>query len=84
MSQSQPPWKYQTAAYLLGLGPMPPPRPQDIAVAVMNHRLDNPPADEIGYVVAGNIGEENIDPQLRNGQGIVGGQEGELIWIFVV
>ena len=74
MSQSQPPHKYQTAAYLLGLGPMPPPCPQDIAVAMMNHCLDNLPADEIGnVVVAGNIREENIDPQLYNGQDIDGG-----------
>ena len=49
------------AAYLLGMAPMPPPHPQDIAVAIANRMLDNPGAgaheedDE----------DENIDPWLR-------------------
>lgn len=30
------------AAYLLNMGPMPPPTQQEIAVATMNHLLDNP------------------------------------------
>ena len=43
------------------MAPMPPPRPQDIAVAIANRMLDNPGAgahkedDE----------DENIDPRLR-------------------
>ena len=39
----------QMAAFLLGMGPLPPPQPQDVAVALANHMLDHP---------------DNIDPQL--------------------
>ena len=51
----------QMAAYLLGMGPMPPPTQQEIAVATANYLLDNnnpgPP----------NVLDDNgeIDPQLR-------------------
>jgi hypothetical protein len=39
------------AAYLLGMGEMPAPRPEEIAVAMFNRAMDNP--------------DENIDPHLR-------------------
>ena len=60
--------RYETAAYLLGVGPMPPPRPQDIAVAVTNHLLDNPPAPNQPYQPYQPFADENIDPQLRAAQ----------------
>ena len=47
------------AAYLLGMGPMPSPQLQDVAVAMANHLLDNPNA----AVPA--IADENIDPRLH-------------------
>ena len=54
------------AAYLLGMGDMPPPRHQDFAVTIANHFLDN---QNQGYHQAagaeGNNNNENIDPQLR-------------------
>ena len=53
----------QLASFLLGMGPMPPPTQQEIAVAAANRMLDNMtpgPAD-----VRDNEGDENIDPQLR-------------------
>ena len=49
------------AAYLLGMAPMPPPRPQDIAVAMANRMLDNPDAG----ARENNNEDENIDPRLR-------------------
>ena len=54
--------RYETAAYLHGVGPMPRPRPQDIAVAVTNHLLDNPLVPNLAFA------DENIDPQLRAAQ----------------
>jgi hypothetical protein len=54
------------AAYLLGMGEMPPPCPQDIAVALFNRAIDNP-----GFDAAAGADDhdeddedENIDPQL--------------------
>ena len=47
----------QRAAYLLGMGPMPPPRPQEVAVAAAVHLLDHGSGNDSD--------EENIDPQLR-------------------
>ncbi|EDR12464.1 uncharacterized protein LACBIDRAFT_311891 [Laccaria bicolor S238N-H82] len=47
----------QQAAYLLGMGPMPPPRPQEVAVAAAMHLLNHNSPDDSD--------EENIDPQLR-------------------
>lgn len=35
----------QMAAYLLGMGPMPPPQPEEVAVALANHALDYPDAN---------------------------------------
>jgi hypothetical protein len=35
-----------TVAYLLGLGPMPPPKPQEVAVAALYAQLNNPQAFE--------------------------------------
>jgi hypothetical protein len=54
----------QLAAFLLGMGPMPPPTQQELAIAAANHMLDNAapgPANDTS-------GEENIDPQLRTQQ----------------
>ena len=48
------------AAYLLGMGPMPPPRPQDVAVAMANHLLDH----SAPGLHDNDNDEENIDPQL--------------------
>lgn len=45
------------AAYLLGVGPMPPPHPQNIAVGMGNHLLDRQAAGLDDDV------DENIDPQ---------------------
>ena len=52
----------EMAAYLLGMGPMPPPRPEEIAVAKAIHDLDR--LEEFS--------EENIDPRLR-AQGVAMG-----------
>ena len=38
----------QAAAYLLRMGPTPPPQPQDVAAAMANHLLDNPDAAVLG------------------------------------
>ena len=38
----------EAAAYLLGMGPTPPPQPQDVAAAMANHLLDNPDAAVLG------------------------------------
>lgn len=40
----------QTAAYLLGIRPMPPPQRQNVAVAVANHFLDHQDAKNGGIV----------------------------------
>lgn len=53
------------AAYLLGMGPMPPSRPQDVAVAMANRMLDNQAA---GLDDDDDDEDENIDPQLRGPQ----------------
>lgn len=58
----------QMAAYLLGLGLMPPPTQQEIqvAVAAANYLLDSPiPGPEPANVPNDNK-DEKIDPQLRN------------------
>lgn len=41
---------YANAAYLLGMGPMPPPRPQDIAVARLNAAMDSGAFENAGPV----------------------------------
>ena len=33
------------AAYMLGMAPMPPPQPNEVAVALANHVLDHPDAN---------------------------------------
>ena len=56
----------QLAAFLLGMGPMPPLTQQELALAATNHMLENAipgPAN-----VHDDDGEENIDPQLRTQQ----------------
>ena len=35
----------QMAAYMLGMAPMPPPQPNEVAVALANHVLDHPDAN---------------------------------------
>ncbi|KJA13537.1 hypothetical protein HYPSUDRAFT_151502 [Hypholoma sublateritium FD-334 SS-4] len=62
----------QLTTYLLGMGPMPPPMQQEIAVATANYMLDNPAAAAgIAQPAPGpsnlreNSEDENIDPQLR-------------------
>jgi len=45
----------QMAAYLLGMAPMPPPQPEEVAVALANHMLDHP--------------DDNLNPHLHNAQG---------------
>jgi hypothetical protein len=50
------------AAYLLGMGPMPPPRPEEIAVARAMYYLDRP------EVASG----DNIEPPLRAEAGAMG------------
>ena len=52
------------AAYLLGMGPMPPPQPQDIAVGMANHLLDHQAAGP----GLDDDADENIDPQLQGQQ----------------
>ena len=54
------------AAFLLGMGPMPPPTQQELAVAAANHLLDNVTPGPAN--VHDDNGEENIDPQLRTQQ----------------
>lgn len=51
------------AAYLLGMGPMPLPTQQEMAIATANYILDNPTP---GPANVHNNSEENIDPQLLN------------------
>lgn len=58
----------QMAAFLLGMGPMPPPTQQELALATANHVLDNPIPGRAN--VHDDNGEENIDPQLRTQQDI--------------
>jgi len=50
--------RYGTAAYLLGLGLMPPPCPEEIAIAMTNCLLNNPLEQNLAPE------DENIDPQL--------------------
>jgi hypothetical protein len=52
----------QMAAYMLGMAPMPPPQPEEVAVALANHMLDHPDA--------------NLDPQFRV-HNVQGRQTGE-------
>jgi hypothetical protein len=47
------------AAFLLGVGPMPPPRPEDVAVAVANRMIDS--LDGQGH----QFDDNNIDPRLQ-------------------
>lgn len=49
------------AAFLLGMGEMPPPRNQDIAVAMANHMLDNQFQGPVNAIVQ----DENINHELR-------------------
>jgi hypothetical protein len=49
-NRSQPRQPGGMAAYLLGMGEMPAPHPEEIAVAMFNRAMDNP--------------DENIDPHL--------------------
>ncbi|PPQ88860.1 hypothetical protein CVT25_009586 [Psilocybe cyanescens] len=51
------------AAYLLGMGPMPPPTPQERAVTITNHILDGGQLREEEEESSSE--DENIDPQLR-------------------
>ncbi|KJA28245.1 hypothetical protein HYPSUDRAFT_130137 [Hypholoma sublateritium FD-334 SS-4] len=52
------------AAYLLGVGPMPPPAPEDYAVALMNHALDGGQLhEEAGEFINE---DENIVPPFNN------------------
>jgi len=54
---------YGTAAYLLGLEPMPPPHPEEIVAIVMtNHLLNNPLEQNLAPE------DENIDLQLHGFQ----------------
>ncbi len=57
----------QLAAYLLGMGPMPPPTQQEIAVAAANYMLDNPagPPGPPFHRDNNEFEDQNIDPQLR-------------------
>jgi hypothetical protein len=59
----------QMAAYLLGMGPMPPPTQQELAVATANHMLDNVLAPGPANFHDNN-GEQNIDPQLCTQQAV--------------
>ncbi|KAF8811481.1 hypothetical protein BYT27DRAFT_7277025 [Phlegmacium glaucopus] len=56
----------EMAAYLLGMGPMPPPTQQEIAVAAANRMLDNATPGPAN--IHDDLREENIDPQLRTQQ----------------
>jgi len=51
----------QLAAFPLGMGPMPPPTQQELAVATANHMLDNATPGPANV----HVGEEKIDPQLH-------------------
>lgn len=50
------------AAYLLGIGPMPPPTQQDYAVALINNALDGGPLHEEEEKSSSE--DKKIDPQL--------------------
>ena len=54
------------AAFLLGMGPMPPLTQQEIAIATANRMLDN--ATPGPATICDGNGEENIDPLLHNQQ----------------
>ena len=49
----------QMAAYLLGMGPMPPPTQEEIAVATANYLLDNPNPGPANLNVHDNDPEED-------------------------
>ena len=57
------------AAYLLGMGPMPPPTQEELAVAAANYMLDNAPGPA-NHVIHDDDDEENIDPLLRAQQAV--------------
>ena len=54
----------QAAAYLLRMGPTPPPQAQDVAAAVANHLLDNPEVAVLGAADEniGQVSESSITP----------------------
>lgn len=56
----------QLAAFLLDMGPMPPPTQQELTFAAANHILDNATPGPAN--VRNDDGEENLDPQLRTQQ----------------
>ena len=51
------------AAFLLGAGPMPPPRPEEVAVALANRMIDG--LDGQGPQFNNAVDDNNIDPRLR-------------------
>ena len=61
----------QMAAYMLGMALMPPPQPNEVAVALANHVLDHPDANlnpEFG-VKADSKGREPFRRPLRSSRG---------------
>jgi hypothetical protein len=51
--------------YLLGLGPMPPPKPQDVTIAAFYAQMNNPDADVAYSLQNGLCARSNQDSETR-------------------
>ena len=63
---NQLPHRRRRAAYLLGMGPIPPPTKQEIAVALFNRLLDEPQAEGLEVPEESTRGDNIHLPPLHN------------------